>query len=123
MSRADSTLNDFLGVDDAEPSDEEERTHDAVTAVSWEPDGVQCQCGADITEWHAPAQARRLARAYGDESEQVPACPNCVEWGSANHDKQNVKSVPHAIKAFKPTSSVERRSRRELALQEVSRDE
>lgn len=122
MSRTDSTLDEFLSVNEAERSEEDEHSHGAVTAASWEPDGVQCQCGADITEWHPSAQARRLARAYGSEPERVPGCPSCVEWGSANHDKQNVESVAHAVKQMQATASVERHGEHELAIKEAARD-
>jgi hypothetical protein len=118
MSRADATLDDFLGVDDPEPSDEEKDAHGVLTAASWDPDGVQCQCGADITEWHPPAQARRLARVYGTEPERVPACPACVDWGHGNTD-QNVDSVAHAVNYMETEVSVERQNRREIAIKEI----
>jgi hypothetical protein len=117
----DSTLDDFLSVEQSEPSGERERSHAPLTAASWEPDGVQCQCGADITEWHAPAQARRLARAYGAEPERVPACPACVNWG--HNTEQNVDSVAHAVSYMQTEVSVERYGRQELAIKEATRDE
>lgn len=120
MSRADTTLDDWVDTD--EIGSEPVYGQDTLSGDCWEPDEPQCQCGVSITKWHSDAGARRMVRVYGDTDEgTVPGCPACVDWGHGE-DKmdQKVESVPHAIKALEPTSSVERYSRQELLLREVN---
>ena len=63
----------------------------------------RCQCGADITEWHAPAEARRLLRLYGRGGEML-ACPECIETGPHGDD---ARGVARAVKHRETESSVE----------------
>jgi hypothetical protein len=107
------------GETDAESESEGEQP---LTGAHWEPQSPQCECGVPVEEWHAPAEARRMVRIYGDSAAStVPVCPACVDWTKCSH-RQHEDTIPHAMKELNATSSVERRSQKELVLQEVRDD-
>lgn len=86
----------------------------------WDVSGVECECGADISEWHSRAEARRLARIYGTEGSSVPKCPSCVEW---RNPANKTDTVTHAVKHMQTSSSVEQQSHVEAVLDGVITDE
>ena len=93
----DTTLTDFASESDTQP---------AARRPNWRVDGPQCECGADLSNWHPPAAARRLVRVYGTDG-RVPACPNCQ---TPRNGTDAVASVPKAIAQMQPESSVDRLS-------------
>lgn len=78
----------------------------AARRSNWRVNGPQCECGASLSNWHAPAAARRLVRVYGTNG-RVPACPNCQEPRAGS---DGLASVPKAIAQLRPTASIERLS-------------
>lgn len=81
-----------------------EETQPTLTAADWRVTTLACECGADITEWHPPAQARRLVRVYGVDG-VVPACPGCQS--SRNGIEEDVGTVSKAVAQKRDESSVE----------------
>lgn len=66
-----------------------------VSAAHWRPQGPRCKCGADITEWHSATEARQLARFYGTDEWDVPACPACTD---ARDNGSSPSGVATAVK-------------------------
>jgi hypothetical protein len=123
VSRTDTTLGDWLDVEESTETDasEEGGPEQPLTGAHWEPQTPQCECGVPLEEWHAPAEARRMVRIYGDQDEgTVPVCPACVDWSNCTH-RQHEDTIPHAVKEYDGASSVEARPREELLLREVTR--
>jgi len=120
MSRADTTLDEFLATEESAPEDDESER--MLTAADWSPKQPQCECGVAIEEFHSAHEARTMVRIYGDEdSNTVPACPDCVAWNNPAN-RQHVKTIPHAIKEMDTESTAERKPRRALAIQEAADD-
>jgi len=124
VSRTETTLADWVDVESAGEMEAESESEgeQPLTGAHWEPQSPQCECGVPVEEWHAPAEARRMVRIYGDSSEStVPVCPACVGWSNCSH-RQHEDTIPHAVKEFDGASSVEARPREELLLREVTRE-
>ena len=118
MSRADTTIDDWISADE----DTDDETQGDVTAEMWEPNKPECECGVPVSEFHSRREARLMVRMYGDEEENtVPACPECVPWHNAEN-RQHVKTIPHAIKEMSAESSIQRQPRGALAIKEASRE-
>lgn len=94
----------------------ETHSQERADAAEWSVTTMECECGADITEWHAPAQARRLVRIYGGDG-TVPACPACQAPRSKVSDA--IQSVPKAMAQLSEESSVERVSREERVREKI----
>ena len=97
---------DAFDVPESEPETPVEQ--EPPTAAQWTVTAMECECGADITEWHPAAQARRLVRIYGVDG-CVPACPACQSPRSKVRDA--VETVPKAVAQLSEESTVDRVSR------------
>ena len=98
----------------------ETHSQERVDGAEWRVTALRCQCGADITEWHSRAEARRLVRMYGVDG-RVLACPACQE--PRNGIDEDLGTVPKAVSQRHEETTAEFHSRSKLALREVRGDE
>lgn len=98
----------------------ETHSQERVDGAEWRVTGLECQCGADITEWHSRAEARRLVRMYGVDG-RVLACPACQD--PRNGIDEDLGTVPKAVSQSQREATAEFQSRSKLALREVRSDE